>query len=183
MKSIKKQWDKLFSSGFYYRRKFQFKPNVSGFILDLGSGQGNSDLKKYGKVIYSDISDELSMGVQCDAVNLPFKDKSFDYVTSFAMIHHIPKYKLKKLYSEIKRVSRKGWYLTYAELSSEKEKKYSILGNISNRTYYNHSDKEMLSIFKNSKINKGHKSKNKIKYKVKNKVKENYIINKIIVND
>ena len=183
MKSIKKQWDKLFSQGFSYRRKFRYNPNVSGAILDLGSGQGNSDLKKCGKVIYTDISDELEEGVQCDAVYLPFKDNSFDYVTSFAMIHHIPKYKLKKLYREINRVSRKGWYLTYAELSNEKSKKYKIIGNIINRTYYNHSEKDILNEFKNSKIEKGHKSKNKIKYLVGNKVKQDYITNKIIVND
>ena len=183
MKSIKKQWDKLFSKGFSYRRKFRYTPNVSGNILDLGSGQGNSDLKKCGNVIYTDISDELKEGVQCDAVSLPFKNNSFDYVTSFAMIHHIPKYKLKKLYREINRVSRKGQYLTYAELSNEKSKKYKIIGNIINRTYYNHSEKDILTEFKNSKIEKGHKSKNKIKYLVGNKVKQDYITNKIIVND
>jgi len=183
MKNIKKQWDKLFSEGFSYRRKFRYSLNVSGKILDLGSGQGNSDLEKCGEVIYTDISDELKRGVQCDAVNLPFKDNSFDYITSFAMIHHIPKYKLRKFYNEVKRVSRMGWYITYAEILNEKNKKYNIIGNIVNRTYYNHSEKDILDIFKKSKIKKGHKSKNKIKYIVGNKIKEDYITNKIIVND
>ena len=41
MKSIKKQWDKLFSQGFSYRKNLDINPKKSNAILDLGSGQGN----------------------------------------------------------------------------------------------------------------------------------------------
>ena len=96
---IKKQWDRIASIGKYRRNLgIDLSEYVSGRnlkILDLGSG-GRRGLDKFGKVIYSDISLEmlkqgkLRSGVNLDASSLPFKDESFDVITSIAMFHHLP---------------------------------------------------------------------------------------------
>ena len=113
-RQIKKQWDKIASVG-RYRRKLgiDLSEYISGTnlkILDLGSGS-RRDLDKFGKVIYSDISLEmlkqgkLSSGVNLDASVLPFKDASFDVVTSLAMFHHLPTKKDRlNFLKEIRRV-------------------------------------------------------------------------------
>jgi len=49
-----------------------------------------------------------------DAVNLPFKDESFDVIISFGVLHHIDGW--QKALSEIKRVLKPGGYLVYAEV-------------------------------------------------------------------
>ena len=111
---IKKQWDKIASLGRYRRNLgIELSEYVSGQnlkILDLGSG-ARRGLERFGKVIYSDISLEmltlgkLSSGVNLDASSLPFKDGSFDVVTSTAMFHHLPTKKDRlNFLKEVRRV-------------------------------------------------------------------------------
>ena len=115
---IKKQWDKIAAIGKYRRNLgIDLSKYVSGRnlkILDLGSG-GRRGLDKFGKVIYSDISLEmlkqgkLRSGVNLDASSLPFKDESFDVVTSSAMFHHLPtKRDRLNFLKEIRRVLKPG---------------------------------------------------------------------------
>jgi len=49
-----------------------------------------------------------------DAVNLPFKDESFDVIISFGVLHHIDGW--QKALAEINRVLKPGGYLVYAEV-------------------------------------------------------------------
>ena len=122
-RQIKKQWDKIASiavgKGLVrqgpYRRKLgidlsEYTSGSNLKILDLGSGASRG-LDKFGKVIYSDISLEmlklgkLSSRVNLDASSLPFKDESFDVVTSAAMFHHLPTKKDRlNFLKEIRRV-------------------------------------------------------------------------------
>lgn len=50
--------------------------------------------------------------IVADACNLPLSNKSVDYVFSNAVIEHIPKEKRCLFASEIKRVARKGYFVT-----------------------------------------------------------------------
>ena len=62
-KSIMRQWNKIAELGFFYRRNFNYNlaPYFTkrGKLLDIGSGVGHPDLKKYGEVISCDISIEM----------------------------------------------------------------------------------------------------------------------------
>jgi len=48
-----------------------------------------------------------SADIQADADNLPFEDESFDLLTSFDMLEHIPPDEIDKVLSEFKRVSKR----------------------------------------------------------------------------
>jgi len=84
----------------------------SGSCLDLGCGSGfmMRKLSKQFKVVGVDISDKILVPLKnngkfvlcCDIGNLPFKDKSFDYVTCFAVLHHCCL--LRPVLSEVFRV-------------------------------------------------------------------------------
>jgi len=160
-KTIMRQWNKIAKLGFFYRRNFNYDLapyfEKRGKILDIGSGVGHPDLKKYGKIISCDISIEMlkkntQKSVNCDASNLPFKTESFDYVTSFAAFHHLPQKEGKKFLSEIHRVLRSGGiaYLTYGHLS-KKGKIHINWGNIS-RTYYSFDVKSVEKMLISSKF-------------------------------
>ena len=49
--------------------------------------------------------------VRGDGCNLPFQDKSVDYIISNNIIEHIPKENWPKYASEIIRVARKGYFI------------------------------------------------------------------------
>jgi len=51
--------------------------------------------------------------VKGSALDLPFKDSSFDYVLSVDMLEHIPEAKRKKAVEEMVRVTRKKIYLSF----------------------------------------------------------------------
>ncbi len=90
-------------------------------ILDLGCGNGRHSayLEKKGfEVICADIS--LGMlkvaarrfrgeRVQCNAVNLPFRDESFSTVLYVATLHHLPSKELRlRSLKETRRVLKEG---------------------------------------------------------------------------
>jgi len=90
---------------------------VNGVVLDVGCGRGDPTKMLSGKCDYiigvdvsnvfdrSKISANLDF-LQADALNLPFKDESFDAVVSFDVIEHVQD-DLKFL-REIKRVLKRG---------------------------------------------------------------------------
>lgn len=87
-------------------------------VLDVGCGTGElvSWLRFFGVEAYGiDISSHAIEFVHPsvrryvktgDILNLPYDDKSFDLVTSFDVLEHIERSKLKKALSETARVSR-----------------------------------------------------------------------------
>jgi len=188
-KTIMRQWNKIAKLGFFYRRNFNYDLapyfKKRGKILDIGSGVGHPDLKKYGKIISCDISIEMlkknaQKSVNCDASNLPFKTESFDYVTSFATFHHLPLKEGKKFLSEIHRVLKSGGtaYLTYGYLS--KKGKIIIKWSNVSRTYYSldiKSVEKMLisSEFSSYELFSGSESKKIVTYsKNKEKFQEHF---------
>jgi len=90
---------------------------VDGVVLDVGCGRGDPTKmlsEKYDYIIGVDVSNVFDRSkisanldfLQADALNLPFKDESFDAVVSFDVIEHVQD-DLKFL-SEIKRVLKRG---------------------------------------------------------------------------
>lgn len=91
------------------------KINPKGKILDLGSGTGLS--KKYFKdIVCVEPSTKLSSqnDIKARAENLPFKDKSFDWVLCLTSIHH---FDLEKSIKEIKRVCKGNYIFTILKKS------------------------------------------------------------------
>ncbi len=78
--------------------------NKSGLLLDLGSGAS-----PYNNLYHSDVdvvtleyNSERKPNVVADAHFLPFKEESFDYITSFEVLEHVKD--PNKVVSEINRV-------------------------------------------------------------------------------
>ena len=73
------------------------------FGLDISKNLIKISKEKYTK----EIKNKKAKFVVGSATELPFKNKGFDFVISFAVLHHIPSKKLRKrFFEEIKRVSR-----------------------------------------------------------------------------
>ena len=110
--------------------KIKLLRNIAkGFsVLDIGCGNGlmaDEAIKRGGRYFGSDISVKLIMEAKkknvvniknkkakffvADAVDLPFKKNQFDFIFSFAVIHHIPSVELReKFLKEIFRVLKTG---------------------------------------------------------------------------
>lgn len=84
-------------------------------ILDLGCGKGyvGNELKKDNNVIFAEIDPELIKGVRgdkviLDAVNMPFKENTFDYIICGDVLEHIKEDKkvLENVYATLKKGGR-----------------------------------------------------------------------------
>ncbi len=177
---IKKQWDKIASLGKYRRNLgIDLSKYVSGRnlkILDLGSG-GRRGLDKFGRVIYSDISlkmlqqSELSTGVNLDASSLPFKDASFDVVTSIAMFHHLPTKKDRlNFLKEVKRVLKPSGIsvIKFGFILGEADAQIKVKWSDVDRFYYSMSleglKKIVEKVFSNYSVKMGEYSSREVKY-------------------
>lgn len=98
----------------FFRHRLRGKKNLQ--ILDLACGGGWKFLTEYGDVTGIDLSyNSLSNSqkiyqhtYQADALSLPFKDMSFDVVTSIDFFEHIPPAKKQPCLDEIYRVLKPG---------------------------------------------------------------------------
>lgn len=79
-------------------------------ILEIGVGSGlvSDHLKKIGlSVTTCDFDEALKPDVVADVRKLPFGDSSFEVVTAFEVLEHIPFENVPKTLTELKRVSSK----------------------------------------------------------------------------
>lgn len=126
--TIAKEWDvsRGTPNGIKIKLIKPVKPGMK--VLDLGCGNGlmvGPILTRGGYYFGSDISDKFialckkryvsyiktkqAEFVAADAVKLPYKNNFFDYVVSFAVMHHIPSAELRlKFLKELHRVLKSG---------------------------------------------------------------------------
>ncbi len=75
---------------------FYFGLDISKKLIEIAE-------EKYAK----EVKEEKAKFIAGQATALPFRNKEFDFVISFAVLHHIPSEELrKKFFEEIKRVSK-----------------------------------------------------------------------------
>lgn len=110
---FRKKYDGLsrFISYFYQVDLAQDFTPERGSILEIGKGNGffADYLRKLDyKITTCDFDKNLSPDVVADIRSLPLPDNSFDVVTAFEVLEHIPYEDLPKALSELKRVSKKA---------------------------------------------------------------------------
>lgn len=101
------------------------EPIKSDILLDVGGGVGRGfrEIWNYfAKIIVVDINEKAMEGIRREVENaelivgnacdLSFNDKSVDYVFSNALIEHISRERRSLFASEVKRVVRKGYFVT-----------------------------------------------------------------------
>ena len=112
---------------FWHRKKFEeiskFIPHKTVKVLDLGCGPGsffyvlrekNKKAILYGIDVSKKQIDFASKLVKSasfcasDAIKIPFKDDTFDYVTLIEVIEHLNKNIERNIFNEIKRVLKKN---------------------------------------------------------------------------
>ncbi len=156
---------------------FVFKEDAFYFGLDISEKLIEIARKKYAKEIKSGKA-KFIVG---QATNIPFENEKFDFIISFAALHHIPSEKLRKIFfEEIKRVLKPNakakitvWNLcnkwvndrfqTRVMLAKNKNGDITVpwkatQGKIIERYVHQFSEEELLSLakdtgFKNIKIN------------------------------
>jgi SAM-dependent methyltransferase len=154
---IAKEWD--ISRNQPSRMKMNLISDVEADIevLDIGCGNGLMVpyvLEKGAFYFGLDISDnliniareryaaEIEAGkakfVVGEATDLPFKDNEFDFVMSFAVLHHIPSEQLrKKFFDEIQRVlrpNRKVKITAWNLLSDWASSRFDVSGQLGGKT-------------------------------------------------
>ena len=97
----------LFAYPYYWVKEI----NLEGTFLDVGCGERN-----LGKELFNaegvDIAGNLkTIYKKMDARNLLWSDKSFDYVTCFELIEHIPEEDQRQVIDELLRVARKKVFI------------------------------------------------------------------------
>lgn len=82
-------------------------------ILDVGGHKGQTTAFQYqDKVTILDVFDEVYENyVRGDATNMSFADNSFDFVTSFDVLEHIPREVRTAFVNEALRVSKRGVFI------------------------------------------------------------------------
>jgi len=114
---------------------------------------------------------ELSTGVNLDASSLPFKDASFDVVTSIAMFHHLPTKKDRlNFLKEVRRVLKPGGIsvIKFGFILGEAESQIKVKWANVDRFYYSMSleglKKIVEKVFSNYRVKMGEYSSREVKY-------------------
>lgn len=92
-------------------------------VLDVGGYKGRTaEFLTDAKVTVVDLYDvEEKNYVKGSGTDLPFEPESFDYVTSFDVLEHIPSKQREKFIAECARVAKKGVIVCAPAKSSENE--------------------------------------------------------------
>lgn len=110
-----------FVSYFYQIDATQKVADPGSKILEIGKGNGffSDYIKKLGfQVTTCDFDKALNPDVVADVRKLPFPDNSFDVVTIFEVLEHIPFEDFPAALEELKRVSRKNVIISVPYKSS-----------------------------------------------------------------
>ena len=144
------------------KEAFYFGLDISEKLIEIAR-------KKYAK----EIKNGQAKFFSGQATDLPFKNEEFDFIISFAVLHHIPSEELrKKFFEEIKRVSKlnakvkitvwnllSDWANDRFDIASQLAGKQSgdvivpwkaTKGKIVNRYMYQFSEEELLSLAKDA---------------------------------
>lgn len=95
---------------FEYNTNTRMDTNNTNKILEIGKGNGffSDYLKKNSyQVTTCDFDKNLSPDIVADVRSLPIPDNSFDLVTAFEILEHIPFEDLPKALGELRRISKK----------------------------------------------------------------------------
>lgn len=118
---------------------------TEGSILDVGCGPGNLQNVLGNSFSYTgiDISEQMLQRAHMKGYNiingliekelLLIPDKSFDYVVSLSALHFVED--IRSIISEINRISRKGWIISFANITENYKEYFSPYAPV-----YNHSN-------------------------------------------
>lgn len=144
--------------GFGYMERFwtpvvptfqnQYNLTEKSSILDVGAAKGFmlydfSRLIPHITVAGCDVSDYAIKNAKeevkpflktANAVDLPYKDNSFDLVISINTVHNLEKPELTRALQEIERVSRGNSFITVDAYRNEKEKELMYHWNLTAKT-------------------------------------------------
>lgn len=93
---------------YWYQLNFIKKTSPKS-VLEIGKGSGVLELimKDRGyKYVTADIDEKLKPDIIADITQLPFPDNSFDTVSAFEVLEHIPFTEFDKALREMKRVAK-----------------------------------------------------------------------------
>jgi len=119
-------------------------------ILDVGCGKGfllyeftqavpgievaGLDISSYAvENSKEDVRPFLKTG---NAIELPFPDKSFDFVVSITTFHNLFNYELKKALQEVERVGKRHKYVVVESYRDEREKANLLYWQLTCRSFY-----------------------------------------------
>lgn len=127
-----------------------YKLTPASAILDVGCGKGfllyefsrilpgarlsGIDISSYAVAhAKEEVRDRLTVG---QAAQLPFAERSFDFVVSINTLHNLPNYDLQSALSEIERVSRGTKYIVVESFRNEREKVNLLYWQLTCRSFY-----------------------------------------------
>ena len=148
--------------GFHYNPRFwtnvvkdfcnHWKIKDNDSILDVGCGKGfmiydflllkpnlkieGIDISRYA--IENSKSEIKHLLTEAKAEDLPYEDNSFDYIISINTIHNLDRKKCIRALKEIKRVSKKGSFVTVDAYRNEEEKKKNVCMEFNSQNYFIH---------------------------------------------
>lgn len=106
---VDKTTPEIIKKWFVFPYQWVKEMNLEGTFLDVGCGEMN-----FGKELLNSIGVDIANGLETDYIKgdareLPFEDKSFDYVLCFETIEHIKEQ--KEVVKELVRVARKKVFI------------------------------------------------------------------------